>query len=131
MLGYGTGRHAPGIKDAGGALAAAHHLLLGHGLAVTAMREADPAASYGITLNLEPVSPLTDRPADRAAAQRSLTLSNLIFTDPVLRGTYPDDARRIWSASTDFSFLHDGDLDVTSVPNRLPRGELLLPRPRA
>jgi beta-glucosidase len=116
VLGYGNGRHAPGIKDAGAALSAAHHLLLGHGLAVNAMRAADPAASYGITLNLEPVSPLTDRPADRAAAQRSLTLSNLIFTDPVLRGTYPDDARRIWSASTDFSFLHDGDLDVTSVP---------------
>ena len=42
VLGYGTGRHAPGIQDAGATLAAAHHLLLGHGRAVTAMREAGP-----------------------------------------------------------------------------------------
>src|SRR6201999_821014 len=47
VLGYGTGRHAPGIQDAGAALAAAHHLLLGHGLAVNAMREKDPDGSYG------------------------------------------------------------------------------------
>ena len=36
FLGYGTGRHAPGAREAGAALAAAHHLLLGHGLAVQA-----------------------------------------------------------------------------------------------
>ncbi len=116
VIGYGTGRHAPGIQDAGATLAAAHHLLLGHGLAVNAMRERDPDASYGITLNLEPVSPLSDRQADLAAARRSLTLSNLLFTEPVLRGTYPEEARSIWSASSDFSFLRDGDLDVTSAP---------------
>jgi len=116
VLGYGTGRHAPGVKDAGASLAAAHHLLLGHGLAVGAMREADPEASYGITLNLEPVSALTDKPQDRAAAARSLVLSNLLFTEPVLAGRYPTDAREIWSASSDFSFLRDGDLEVTSAP---------------
>jgi beta-glucosidase len=116
VLGYGTGRHAPGVKDAGAALAAAHHLLLGHGLAVSAMREHDPEASYGITLNLEPVSPLTDRPEDDAAAARSLTLSNLLFTEPVLAGRYPAQAQDLWSASSDFSFLREGDLETTSVP---------------
>jgi beta-glucosidase len=116
VLGYGTGRHAPGVQDAGAALASAHHLLLGHGLAVNAMREADPDATYGITLNLEPVSPLTDRHVDVAAARRSLTLSNLLFTEPVLSGTYPEEARSIWAGSSDFSFLRDGDLALTSVP---------------
>jgi beta-glucosidase len=116
VLGYGTGRHAPGVKDAGAALAAAHHLLLGHGLAVDAMREHDAHASYGITLNLEPVSALTDRPADHRAAARSLVLSNLLFSDPVLAGRYPEAAREIWSAASDFSFLRDGDLETTSVP---------------
>jgi beta-glucosidase len=115
VLGYGTGRHAPGVRDAGAALTAAHHLLLGHGLALTAMRAVDPEASYGITVNLEPVSPLTDSPEDRAAAERSLVLSNLLFTEPLLHGRYPQAARDIWSASSDFSFLEDGDLDVTSV----------------
>jgi beta-glucosidase len=116
VLGYGTGRHAPGVRDAGATLAAAHHLLLGHGLATRAMRERDAEASYGITLNLEPVSPLTDRAEDQQAAERSLVLSNLLFTDPVLRGGYPDAARDLWAASSDFSFLRDGDLDVTSTP---------------
>jgi beta-glucosidase len=115
VLGYGTGRHAPGVRDVDGTLRAAHHLLLGHGLAVAAMREADPAASYGITLNLQPVAPLSDSEEDRAAADRSLVLSNLLFTDPVLRGTYPAAARDIWSANSDFSFIRDGDLEVTSA----------------
>ncbi|MEP7089038.1 MAG: GH1 family beta-glucosidase [Nocardioidaceae bacterium] len=116
IVGYGQGRHAPGVQDAGAGLAAAHHLLLGHGLAVTALRAADPSASYGITLNLEPVSATSDSEEDLAAADRSLVLSNLLFTDPVLAGTYPDAARRIWSAAGDFSFLRDDDLEVTSVP---------------
>jgi beta-glucosidase len=116
VLGYGTGRHAPGVKDAGAALAAAHHLLLGHGLAVTAMRQADADASYGITLNLEPVVPLSASAEDRAAAERSLLLSNLLFTEPVLRGRYPEQARDLWSAACDFSFLREGDLEVTSTP---------------
>ncbi len=115
VLGYGTGRHAPGVRDAGRSLAAAHHLLLGHGLAVEAMRGRDRDGDYGITLNLEPVSALTDREEDRAAARRSLTLSNLLFTEPVLAGTYPEDARRLWSAVTDFSFVRDGDLETTSA----------------
>ena len=116
VLGYGNGRHAPGVRDAGAALAAAHHLLLGHGLAVRAMRERDPQASYGITLNLEPVAPLTDKPVDHEAAERLLVVSNLLFTDPVLGGTYPEAAREIWSDSSDFAFVRDGDLDVTSTP---------------
>ena len=38
MLGYGSGVHAPGRTDAAAAIGAAHHLLLGHGLAVDALR---------------------------------------------------------------------------------------------
>ena len=44
------------------AVAAAHHLLLGHGLAVEAIRAGAPAAQVGITLNLYPVTPADDRP---------------------------------------------------------------------
>ncbi|HEX7309265.1 family 1 glycosylhydrolase, partial [Lentzea sp.] len=38
VVGYGEGRHAPGAREGHGSLAAAHHLLLGHGLAVQSMR---------------------------------------------------------------------------------------------
>jgi beta-glucosidase len=34
----------------------------------------------------------------------------------VLAGRYPQAAREIWSAVSDFSFLHEGDLEVTATP---------------
>ena len=59
--GYRTGVHAPGLRDMDAAAAATHHLLLGHGLAVSALRAALPsAAEVGITLNLTPVRVTAD-----------------------------------------------------------------------
>src|SRR5262249_56116003 len=52
--GYRTGEHAPGLRDAGAAAAATHHLLLGHGLAAQAVRAAAPGAPVGITFHLHP-----------------------------------------------------------------------------
>ncbi len=37
FLGYGSGAHAPGRTDPGDSVRAAHHLLLGHGLALQAI----------------------------------------------------------------------------------------------
>jgi beta-glucosidase len=116
MLGYGSGRHAPGAREGEGALAAAHHLLLGHGLAVPVLRAGDPSAEVGITLNLQPVSAVSDQPADVQAAERSLMNSNLLFSDPVFAGRYPELARSVYAPVTDFGFLQDGDLETTSVP---------------
>ena len=41
LLGYAAGVHAPGIRDPRQATQAIHHLLLGHGLALQAMRAID------------------------------------------------------------------------------------------
>ena len=117
IIGYSVGRHAPGAREGHGALAAAHHLLLGHGLAAAALRESSRARDeIGITLNLQPVNPVSDSDADVAAAKRSLLLSDLLFTDPVLAGRYPEFARSTYGALTDFSYLHDGDLEKIAVP---------------
>lgn len=117
ILGYSEGRHAPGAREGEGALRAAHHLLLGHGLALQAMREANhPGDELGITLNLQPVSPATQSAEDVAAAERSLLLANRLFTDPVLAATYPELARSTWTDLTDFSFVRDGDLDLIGAP---------------
>ena len=69
FLGYASGEHAPGRHDPAAAVAATHHLLLGHGLAVQALR-ARGAQQVGITLNLHPVRPLTDEPAVLDAVRR-------------------------------------------------------------
>src|SRR5690606_23144519 len=56
MLGYSAGVHAPGRTEPGAAVAAAHHLMLGHGLAVDALRASVRTdAEIGITLNPYPV----------------------------------------------------------------------------
>ena len=117
FLGYATGWHAPGAQEGEGALAAAHHLLLGHGLAVAALC-ADPreGQQVGITLNLQPVSAATNSAQDIAASERALLRSNLLFTDPVLEGRYPDLARETYAGFTDFGFLRDGDLATIAAP---------------
>ena len=117
FLGYATGAHAPGAQEGEGALAVAHHLLLGHGLAVAALRaEARPGQEVGITLNLQPVSAATDSPEDVAASERALLAANLLFTDPVLAGRYPDLARQTYAGLTDFGYLQDGDLATIAAP---------------
>ncbi|MDE9364196.1 GH1 family beta-glucosidase [Luteipulveratus sp. YIM 133132] len=117
IVGYAEGRHAPGAREGDGALAAAHHLLLGHGLALQRLRaRGGEGQQLGVTLNLQPVSAVTDRPEDVAAADRALLLANRLFTDPVLAGTYPDLARSTYAPLTDFGWIRDGDLEVIGAP---------------
>ena len=71
------------------ALPVAHHLLLGHGLAVQALRAAG-AREIGTATNHTPVWPSTDSADDHAAAALFDTLWNRLFADPVLLGRYPE-----------------------------------------
>ena len=90
FAGYGIGVHAPGRRNWRDALLAAHHLLLAHGLAVQAFRQiAGDPSQIGITLNLSPTHPDTERPADREAARRDYAFNCALFLDAVLRGQYP------------------------------------------
>ena len=89
MLGYATGMHAPGRTLMFDALPVAHHLLLGHGLAVAALRAAG-AASIGTANNHTPVQAASDDRADREAAALYDGLWNALFSDPILRGRYPE-----------------------------------------
>lgn len=92
FLGHATGSHAPGWQDLGLALQVAHHLLLSHGLAAPVLRERGrPGTQVGITLNLSPVYPASDRPEDVAAARRMDGPTNRWFLDPVFKGCYPED----------------------------------------
>ena len=88
-FGYALGKHAPGKALMLGALPAAHHQLLGHGLACAALRSAG-ARQIAITNNYSPAWPASDSAADVAAAGAYDALHNRLFTDPVLLGAYPD-----------------------------------------
>jgi beta-glucosidase len=114
IVGYAQGRHAPGAREGHGALAAAHHLLLAHGLAVSALRPY--GRPVGVTLNLSPIVPLSTSDDDRTAVRRLDLVHNRIFLDPLLRGAYPDGYDEVLGSLTDRSFVRDGDLETISTP---------------
>jgi beta-glucosidase len=116
FLGYGEGLHAPGRTDGADALAASHHLMLGHGLAVEAMRAQSRRGRIGMTLNLYAVSPASGSAADVDAARRIDGLMNRWFLDPILLGRYPDDVLRDVSEISDLSVVRDGDLAAIATP---------------
>jgi beta-glucosidase len=74
LNGYALGLHAPGHTLLFDSLPAAHHQLLGHGLAVGALRDAGVAGRIGITNVHSPVEPAGDAasPDGEAEAMRSL-----------------------------------------------------------
>ncbi len=116
FLGYGSGHHAPGRTEPAAAVAAAHNLLLGHGMAVAAMRSARPEHRYGITLNLYPVTTISDDAQDQDAARRVDGLCNRLFLDPVLRGRYPDDVRADLEPIAGSDFIADDDAATIGAP---------------
>ncbi|QYG91968.1 beta-glucosidase [Iamia sp. SCSIO 61187] len=118
MLGYAAGIHAPGRRSPAAAVAAAHHLLLGHGLAVAALRGVvrAPGAEIGLTVNPYPVVAAGSTPADLDVARRVDGIANRVWLDPVLRGAYPADVVEDWAGLGFADVVHDGDLDVISAP---------------
>ncbi|HJR25295.1 MAG TPA: GH1 family beta-glucosidase [Acidimicrobiales bacterium] len=116
MLGYAAGVHAPGRREPSAAVAAAHHLLLGHGLAVDALRAAVPDAEVSITLNPYPVVAAGPTDDDRDAARRVDGLANRLWYDAVLEGHYPDDVLDDLRAVSDLAHVRDGDLAQIARP---------------
>ncbi|MFE9872182.1 GH1 family beta-glucosidase [Micromonospora sp. NPDC005686] len=108
-MGYGMGVHAPGRMLLFDAFPVAHHQLLGHGLAVSALR-ARTTSPVAIANNYSPVRLAGDTDADRAAAAAYDALHNLLFTDPLLGRGYPD------APGVDPALVRDGDLDVLAAP---------------
>jgi beta-glucosidase len=117
FLGYASGVHAPGRTEPAAALAAAHHLLLGHGLAAQRLRARDPEADIGITLNLNVVDPVDPGNAeDLDAARRLDGQFNRIFLDPLFRGEYPADVLADVAHLGLAGIIREGDLDVIAEP---------------
>jgi beta-glucosidase len=117
-LGYASGSHAPGREEPLAAVRAAHHLLLGHGLAVQAMRAQGASSShrFGITLNLYAVEAGSDGEADRDAARRIDGLMNRQFLHPVLRGGYPADLLEDLAVAGASGHVQDGDEATIAQP---------------
>ncbi|MDR7341299.1 beta-glucosidase [Glycomyces lechevalierae] len=111
-LGYALGQHAPGHTLLLDALPAAHHQLLGHGLATSALRAAG-APFVMLTNSYTPAIPASDDEDDERAAAAYDLLHRRLFTDPVVHGRYPDLSAFGIDA---LPFVKDGDLDAIGQP---------------
>ncbi len=91
-LGYGDGTHAPGLKLDKAALAqVAHNVVLGHGLAVEAIRaKAKVGTRVGLADNAAATVPLLETPEHIAAAKKAYREINARFLTAVMEGKYTD-----------------------------------------
>ncbi|YCK41886.1 GH1 family beta-glucosidase [Actinomadura sp. ATCC 39365] len=123
FLGYGNGVHAPGRRDPGQAMRAAHHLLLSHGLAARGLRAAG-ARSIMLVVNSAPVltpAQVNDPTAvageaDAAAAERVHALLTRQFLDPAVHGRYPEEVLAAAARNGGTAHVHDGDLELINAP---------------
>lgn len=114
-LGYGIGVHAPGLSDRQAGINAAHHLLLGHGLAVPRMRAHLPStAQVGITLILNQVYSADERAETARDVELTNEFSNGWFLDPIYRGAYPE--RFFEHMALNPPPIQEGDLNCISAP---------------
>lgn len=112
-IGHLEGRMAPGWTDLTAAVRASYHLLLGHGLAVQALRAAVPGARIGLVTNHSTVEPASTRPEDVAAAVRADGHINRWWLDPVYGRGFPADMRELYGVELP---ERDGDPAVIGAP---------------
>ena len=102
FLGYAAGVFAPGRREPAAAMTAAHHLLLGHGLAARALREQHAGVEVGIVLNLTCVR--REAGGDERAVDLVDALQNRLWLDALVDGRYPDVVQ--------VDGVEEGDLDA-------------------
>ena len=90
--GYGLGLHAPGLQlDARALAQLAHYLVLGHGLAMQAIRAQTHAGTkIGIADNINVTVPVIETPEHIAAAHKAMREENAMYLTVVEEGRYTD-----------------------------------------
>ncbi|ROP40995.1 GH1 family beta-glucosidase [Saccharothrix texasensis] len=116
FLGYANGIHAPGVVDPKASLEAAHHLLLGHGLAVQVMRDQAPD-DHELSIVLNFCALTVDDDSQLDAARKVDGLQNRLFLDPLAGRGYPRDVVEDTAWLGDWTaVVREGDLEVIASP---------------
>ena len=91
-LGYSLGTHAPGLKlDAKRVAQLNHYAVLGHGLAMQAIRAQVPASTkVGIADNVTATTPVIESTEHIEAAHKAMREENAMFLTVVQEGRYTD-----------------------------------------
>jgi len=115
-VGYRWGRHAPGLQLPVGRLnQTRHHAVLGHGLAVQAIRaSAKRGTKVGLAENITIPVPVIETPTHIEAAERAMREMNAQFLTVIQEGKYTD-----WylkSAGADAPKFTAEELKIISSP---------------
>jgi beta-glucosidase len=115
-IGHGAGVGAPGLKLAPGDLnQVRHHAVLGHGMAVQAIRAKGKAGTkVGPAENIDCAVPLIETPEHVKAAQTATREANAPFLTVMLEGKYID--AYLKEAGKDAPKFTDEDLKVIASP---------------
>ncbi|MDN3640145.1 GH1 family beta-glucosidase [Simiduia curdlanivorans] len=113
FVGHLEGRHAPGLTSLKATLAAAHHMLVAHGLGIQAMRS-NTKSKLGIVLDMKPYHPIDDDPANEIAARHGDTIFNHWFADPLFGKGYPADVVEAFGEA--MPTIQDNDLKTIAQP---------------
>lgn len=113
--GHATGEDAPGFRDGvKGGVAASHHALLAHGLAVPVIRAEVADAQVGIVFDLNVAEAASDEPRDVAATRRFDGAQNRWFLDAVFKGAYPEDMLALYGDL--LPPIHAQDNEIIAAP---------------
>ena len=116
LHGYKLGLHAPGATEPPQVVNQAfHHALVCHGLAVRAVRERGGAgARVGLVHNPEIFVPVTETPADIAAARAIFAQTNEHSLAPVYGSGYP--AAYLKRCGADAPVFTDAEMELIAAP---------------
>jgi beta-glucosidase len=90
-IGYRDGRHAPGLTlSRKGVAQARHHAVLGHGLAVQAIRASASGARVGSAESANAIIPAFNSPEHIAAARKAYVEENAPYLTVMHTGKYTD-----------------------------------------
>ena len=116
-LGYGTGVHAPGIKDRASAFAAAHHTVMAHAASTHAMRAVRSDIFTGPVLNQANYVPDdANDPVQSRAADILDAVQNRFWMDAFMKGQYPEILMNEFGKELE-AVIKDGDLNSATVKN--------------
>lgn len=113
-LGYEVGVHAPGLVGKQFGKKAAHHLLLGHGLAMEKLNNNCPNTLNGIVLNFTPCYPASDKQEDINASNFADDYFNQWYAKPIFDAAYPEILNQL--PSENHPEILEGDMEIISQP---------------
>ncbi|GAB2774646.1 GH1 family beta-glucosidase [Nocardioides salsibiostraticola] len=110
LVGYGTGRYPPARALGFACLPVAHHLLVAHGRATVALRDAG-ARSVGCANLHAPIWPASEDAADVGASKWFDSIWNGMCLETMLLGRLPADLAPMLE-----EFVEEGDLSMIRQP---------------